>query len=135
MVSKKVVIVDCERSAIPERSIIVDWQKCTICQKDTPEKLQCPATFQRKGYDCDSTYEALAANILRFAELGCMPVDLDLSALNCGNGIKETFKQREAKFHKSCKEKFNDLKLGRALKRNEKSGCPEEDCEVAFLLR
>ena len=128
--SKKVVIVDCERSAIPERSIIVDWQKCTICQKDTPEKLQCPATFQRKGYDCDSTYEALAANILRFAELGCMPVDLDLSALNCGNGIKETFKQREAKFHKSCKEKFNDLKLGRALKRNEKSGCPEEDSSI-----
>ncbi len=59
-----------------------------------------------------------------------MPVDLNLSALNCGDGIKETFKQREAKFHKSCKDKFNDLKLGRALKRNEKGNCPEDDSSI-----
>ena len=128
--SKKVVIVDCEKPVIPEKSVIVDWEKCTICKKDTPESLQCPATFQKKGYDCNAAYEALAANILRFAELGCMPVDLNLSALNCGDGIKETFKQREAKFHKSCMEKFNDMKFGRALKRNEKSGCQEDDSSI-----
>ena len=79
------------------KSIIVDWVKCFICQKDTPEKLQCPKIFERKGHDCDSRYEALAANILRFVDLGCMPVGLDLFAFKCGNGIKETFKQREAK--------------------------------------
>ena len=64
-----------------------DWQQCVICQKSTEEALQCPA--ESKGKDVGAGYKTLADNIIRFGQLGCMPIALNIERLDEGSGIEQ----------------------------------------------
>ena len=49
-----------------------DWSKCFLCQKNTNEKLVCPARSNNET----SGYDTIAANILEFDKLGCIPYNI-----------------------------------------------------------
>ncbi|XP_072047118.1 uncharacterized protein [Amphiura filiformis] len=68
----------------------------------------------------------MAENITQFSKLNCMPVQIDISRLNSGNGIEITFQEQNAKWHKSCSLKFRSSKLDRVKNRKRKSdGCDD----------
>lgn len=96
-------------------SVLVDWKKCILCQKSTSEVLQCPADSKRK--DLGSGYESLGNNLRRFQELGCLPLKTDILSFDKDGRLTQILKEKSAKWHKSCRDKFSNLKLQRAEKR------------------
>ena len=108
--------MDCDSQTPGTTVSKTDWQICAICQNVTSEALQCPADTKRS--DVGAGYKTLAANIEKFAKLGCMPKELCLSRLDEGNGIEETFLANKARWHKSCYALYNSTKLKRAEKRH-----------------
>ena len=62
-------------------------------------------------------YSTVAANLIRFNELQAMPMPIDIRRLDESKGIEATMLEHLAKWHKSCKAKFNKFKLERAEKR------------------
>lgn len=93
----------------------VDWNKCILCQTDTSEILSCPADSKRitKG----AGYKTVAENLQAFEKIGSLPKAIYLCRLNEGEGIEASFQQHKAKWHDSCRLKFNKTKLQRAEKR------------------
>ncbi|XP_045131595.1 uncharacterized protein LOC123516404 [Portunus trituberculatus] len=100
---------------------ITNWNKCIICQTDTDENLQCPAESRRT--DQGAGYITFSENLARFHELDSIPVTLDIRRLDEGKGVRTTLEERHAKWHKSCRIKFNTTKLQRAEKRE----CPDPE--------
>ena len=92
-----------------------NWNFCALCEQETEEKLVYPLSSTRKNYG--SGYKSLAYNLQQFHETGELPIHTSLSSLDEGNGIEETLKRHEAKWHKSCFNKCSTLKLQRAQKR------------------
>ena len=88
-----------------------DWTICVFCQLDTKESLISPT---------DRGYETTADNITQFSNLDSKPIKINLARLDHGNGIQSTLKEQNAKWHKSCYQKFSHTKLERA-KRKHKS--------------
>ena len=86
-----------------------DWSECVLYQEVTEEPLQSPENTLR--VDTEAGYHTLAKKILRFNEINCLPIQIDIAKLDEGNGIAATFITRKAKWHKSCYNKFNNLKL------------------------
>lgn len=86
-----------------------DWNLCALCQRETKEKLQCPASATQKTQG--STYVSLAENLAQFHQLGHLPEEL-ISRLGEGD-LVDTFKKRKACFHVSCRLKYNSTKLKR----------------------
>ena len=74
-----------------------------------------PSQFQTTGVGAG--YCTLLANIICFSELNQLPMPIDLSRLDDGNGIEATSVKQIAKWHKSCQTKFNITKLRRAEKK------------------
>jgi len=95
----------------------VDWKKCILPQETTSEPLQCPGNSQRSDIECGTGYHTLAGNILQFSEIRSLPIPINGEKLDEGRGIAETLMQRKAKLHKSCRDKFSNMKLKRADKR------------------
>ena len=93
----------------------IDWNKCALCQTNTSERLSCPADSKRdtKGIG----YNTTAENLLVFKKLGCLPRTINLSRLDEGEGIEASFQHHKAKWHDTCRLKFNKTKLQRAEKR------------------
>ena len=102
-----------------------DWSQCIFCQQSTNENLACPAESKRT--DVGAGYFTVAENLKRFEDLGSLPIALDISRLDEGNGIGATLLARAAKWHLSCKVKFNATKLKRAEKRASSSLPTETD--------
>lgn len=92
-----------------------DWSKCIICQEDTDEVLKCPSYSKRDT--SGAGYKTLAENLTAFDKIDCLPKTLNLSQLDEGEGIEETFRLHNAKFHDSCRLHYNKTKLQRAQKR------------------
>ena len=59
----------------------------------------------------------MAKNLQAFDKIGCLPKTINLSRLNGREGIEASFQQHKAKWHDSCRLKFNKTKLQRAEKR------------------
>ena len=100
---------------IPQLSRIL---VCLLSHKmasDTSEILSCPADSKRitKG----AGYKTVAKNLQAFDKIGCLPKTINLSRLNGGEGIEASFQQHKAKWHDSCRLKFNKPKRQRAEKR------------------
>lgn len=78
------------------------------------EPLQCPSPSKRA--DWGAGYETFAQNFVRFEELGCslLKTNLPVDKLR----LEQLLKENEAKWHKVCKDAFNNTKLQRAEKRN-----------------
>ena len=98
---------------------LTDLDQCVLCQKDTSEKLCCPAESQRSNVG--SGYHILADNLLSFSKIGCLPNTIYLSKLGDGEGIQATFEHHTARWHDSCRLEYNKTKLFRAEKR--KTSC------------
>ena len=92
---------------------ITDWKLCLICQEQKEESLTCPSQSKRK--DVGSGYSSLAENLIRFHELGQLPINLE--RLDEGNGIEMAMVANSAKYHQSCRLQYNNTKLQRAQKR------------------
>lgn len=105
----------------------VDWTKCILCQETTSEPLQCPGNSGRSDIECGAGYRTLASNILQFSKIWSLPIPINVERLDKGGGIAETFMQQKAKFHKSCRNKFSNMKLERAekRKRQKEPGSPQ----------
>ena len=84
-------------------------------QSSKKNKLECPGTFQCVGYDAENTYRKLATNIKPLKELKACPILLSIPEMQ-DIQLQELLSNESAKFHKSCKNKFSDLKLGRVEK-------------------
>lgn len=87
-----------------------DWSLCALCQEQTNEQLQCPANTTHK----QSTYVSLAANLIKFSEIGALPFGL-LGRLGENDGVENAFRKNKACFHLSCRLKFNSTKLKRKI--------------------
>ena len=94
-----------------------NWSLCVICQEVNTEKLQCPAESKRD--DVGAGYASLASNLADFASIGALPAPVRLSALDEGPGVTATLLARNAKWHKSCRNKVNSLKLQRLQKKSQ----------------
>ena len=100
--------------------VVLDWEKCVLCQRNTSETLQCPAHSKRK--DLGSGYESLGTNVKQFQQLGRLPFKTVLASLDDdARGLTQKMKDNNAKWHKSCKDQFSNLKLQRAEKRGTES--------------
>ena len=66
-------------------------------------------------------YASIAQHIIQFHDLNAMPstFKLNVDKLDGGSGIEDTLRSHSAAWHKSCRNKINNLKLDRALKRNQ----------------
>ena len=95
----------------------VDWKKCILCQETTSEPLQCPGNSRRSDIECGTGCNTLASNILQFSEIRNLPMPINVEKIDEGRGIAETLMQRKAKLHKSCRNKFSNMKLKRVDKR------------------
>ena len=94
----------------------IDWNLCFYCQMRTSENLICPGSVKRKNHDSKSTYEKIANNIEKFEGINQSPISIQFVAVDKGT-LAEDLIQNNGKFHKSCSNKFSDLKLERAEKR------------------
>ncbi|VDI47351.1 Hypothetical predicted protein [Mytilus galloprovincialis] len=96
-------------SSVSTDSWETDWTKCCLCQEDTVETLKLTA----------DGYKMLAINIPKFHEINSLPIPLDVKRFNNGSGIESTLTTNEAKYHPSCRIKFNNTKLKRVEQRYE----------------
>ena len=118
---------DCESPSRPttvmasDSSEQFDWEKCVVCQLMTNEKLQYPANSKQSDVDIDVGYETFAKSMEGFQQLSCTSdsilVPETLLKLASDSSLTEIFKEHQAKWHKKCKDRFNTIKLQRALKR------------------
>ena len=101
----------------------VDWNKYVLCQKLSSDRLRCPLDSMQN--EADSWYDSLCFSIQRSHELGCMPLETPLLTLGLEKEeLSRLFREKRAKWHKLCRNKFSTLKLERAQKR--KAG--DSDC-------
>ena len=91
-----------------ESAVVVDWNNYVLCQAITSEPLQCPADSKRK--DLGAGYKSLGNNLRRFQELACLPFKVGILSLDKDERPTQIFKEKSAKWHKSCRDKFSNLK-------------------------
>ena len=78
--------------------------------------MQCSYESEPTNVNVGQGYSTVATNIKRFNELQALPIPIDIRRLDEGKGIEATMLEHLAKWHKSCKGKFNKSKLKRAGK-------------------
>ena len=102
----------------------VDWEKCFICQTETRETLQ--SSSEARSSDPAKAYSNLGERILKFESLNLLLVPVNLNQLSGGTAPGTSLLNHKAKFHKTCKLKFGNEKLEKAIKRHEKQEKYEE---------
>jgi len=108
-------------SSISTDSGDTDWFKCCLCQGDTIESLISSA----------EGYQMLTKNIPLFNEVNALPIPTDIRRLDDGTRIHATLIGNNAKYHNSCRIKFNNTKLLRVQKRV-KSHVPSTSLEESL---
>ena len=78
------------REKRPDSKSKTDSARCAICQGIKNESLRCRADSKRQS-DVGARYKTLVASIIKFSELDSMPIDIDLSRLDEGDGLENTF--------------------------------------------
>jgi len=96
---------------------VTNWELCMICQEDTEVPLNYILTYPSKSErkDVGSGYSPFADNLVKFNQLGQLPFTLE--RLDDGSGIEMIMKNNSARYHQSCKLKYNRTKAERAEKR------------------
>ena len=102
----------------------VDWEKCFICQTETREALQ--SSSEARLSDPAKAYIDLGECILKFKSLNLLPAPLNLDELSGVPALGTWLLNHKAKFHKTCKLKFGNKKLEKAIIRHEKQEKYEE---------
>ncbi len=90
----------------------MNWDLCIVCQKNSSEKLRCPAHCASDQAPAD-VYSAFLQNVENFRELNALPVDVNFGE----HGTVQAFVQHSASWHKQCHQKFNNSMLERARQR------------------
>ncbi len=103
---------------------LTNWSICVLCQEVTDEKLTDPRNAKNKTIG--SGYKTLAENLVGFESLGQVPLDIDTSRLNDGQGIKQTLIDNNAKWHASCARACSKMKLDRKRKSGLKNEAQQE---------
>ena len=88
-----------------------NWNICVLCQ-ERGEKLINPSP---RGYT------SLATNLASLHELNSLPLNINISRLDDGEGIEEALLAHTAKWHKACYVLCNATKVERAKNRQEKA--------------
>ena len=114
---KRINIVNVDNTGAEKFKNQIDWKECVVCQAKTREDLQCPADNKRRDVDVGAGYQSFDACIQGCCAMNWFPSSLNLEQLNEGHGIAETLQKHKAKWHKSCRNKFSDLKIYRQEKR------------------
>lgn len=91
--------------------------KSVLCVKRSSSVLQT-----QKDSDLVSGYDSFTRNFIHFKDLECLPAETVLHKVH--ENLSLDLKDNRAKWHKTCCDKFGNLKLQRALKR--KSGMQVE---------
>ena len=91
-----------------------DWTKCCLCQQDKKEELKSPPSSYKPEQD---GYSNIAANVPLFQAINALPIILDPARLDEEEGIDQTLRKNEARYHQSCHLMFNNSKQQRAQKR------------------
>ena len=134
--SKKIKLVDTTAASSSKKSAAAatNWDICVLCQAETSESLTSPACSKRQ--DVGRAYKALAENLMKFDELGTLPRTLQLDRIDEGQGIEAAMVANEAKWHQTCKLRYNNTMLQRAEKRKnlvEVSGSDNVSCQRSRL--
>ena len=88
--------------------------------------MQCPSESKRTDVNVGQGYSTVATNRIRLNELQAMSMPIDIDECK---GIEATMLEHLAKWHKSCKAKYNESKLERAEKRHSVKACdPQFRC-------
>lgn len=111
MATKKIKLDSASDVVLPE----TDWTLCALCQKRSSELLRDPS--QSKDAHQSRAYDTIAEHIQELHSLGALPMDINLSRLDDGQGIAATLSQHNAKWHKTCHMKFSKEKVERARKK------------------
>ena len=110
-----------------------DWSLCFICQEVTQKSLICPS--QNTCQDKESSYSILAGHLKRFNDLGLFPKSFLFIRLDEGSGIEAALIANNARYHKTCRLRYNKTKLDRAEKRHLKIGKTDKVEEAADCKR
>ena len=101
-----------------------DWELCIICQKNSKEKLQCPANEGHLRPDIGSGYVTLANNLREVSLLGVVtPLTKSFGI----NNLDRILYCNKGKWHKSCNLKYNTSTLNRSQKRKNDSSILDSD--------
>jgi hypothetical protein len=104
-----------------------DWNKCCLCQTEKKgENLKSPPTH----YSCskgNDGYYMIASNITLFQAINQLSITLDPIRLDEDDGIEETLRRNNAKYHQNCRLLFNNTKLERARKKEASSEISSDD--------
>ena len=121
--AKRHLLID-SREKIPPKQpkTATNWDLCALCQISTSEALQCPAKSTKKP--TGAGYVSLAEDLLQYKDLAPLQKKTDLDRLDDGNGFQQTFMTNNAKWHKSCRIKFNQNEIRRLQKASEKEVSP-----------
>lgn len=93
------------------------WDLCLLCQNQSKEPLITP---RYEGY------LTMAKNLAVFAEHGQLPSAIrNLDQLDDGSGISQTLVAHAAKYHKSCKNKYDSQKAERLSGEKKQQGRPQ----------
>eukprot|EP00112_Aurelia_sp_Birch-Aquarium-sp1_P020487 Seg5293.4 transcript_id=Seg5293.4/GoldUCD/mRNA.D3Y31 product="hypothetical protein" protein_id=Seg5293.4/GoldUCD/D3Y31 len=93
------------------------WNLCFICQVTTQESLMCPATNSRQ-LDKSLGYKSIVEQLKKFEEIGELPDSIHCRIhFACQGNLAEKLLENEAKFHKQCKNRYDDQHYQRACKK------------------
>ncbi|CAC5367122.1 unnamed protein product [Mytilus coruscus] len=84
---------------------------------------------KRADIDIGAGYLSFDAIIQRCCALNWFPSTLNMEQLNEGHGIAQTLQNHKAKWHKSCGNKFSNLKISRQEKRKHMSEAEDSSNE------
>ena len=110
---KKFKLLDDSVALPSSSSSSINWEKCILCQEVKNESLTCPANSKRKRSDTDG-YTTLAKLLEGFNDIGHLPKFLANTGYTRSDDIENSFRDKKAKWHDSCRLRFNKTKLSRA---------------------
>ena len=103
------------------------WGRCFICQAVTHDKLICPATHSWQ-VDKSLGYRSIAKQLKKFEEIGELPNSIRRRNYFLSyEELTESLFQNKAKFHKHCKNRYDEHHYGRATKKRKSMGNDEND--------
>lgn len=109
--------------------LTTDWSKCALCQEDTSQALRCPADSKRDSQGAG--YMTVAGLLEGFDKIGCLSRKMNLARFDEGDGIEATLCRQKAKWHDSCRLKYNKTQLLRADSRKRAANQAEDQAETS----
>ena len=102
--------------------MVLNWDRCVICQQDTAEPLKCPLKSSRASGDKSDAYKSFLSNVEQFWAIYAVPAELYFG----NEETAESFVAHSASWQKSCHLKFNDIKLAKAKKKRDHTPTDEQ---------